>query len=65
MGCCDNKHQIQESEELLREKIHKLKLSCITYKELKKQFEHYSMSGKLPKKTIKTNIFSKENTLFH
>ena len=64
MGCCDNKHTMQASEELIREKLAHMKISSFTYLEMKQQLETLVIANKLPKKSVESNILSSENPIF-
>jgi hypothetical protein len=61
MGCCENNHTIQASEEYIREKIMNLKLKSITYDEMYKLVDSYAISGKIPKKIVQKSILIREH----
>lgn len=64
MGCCENKHIIQASEEYIRENLFKMKLKSFTYEEMYKLVDSFVITGKIPKKIIQKSILNKDNVSF-
>lgn len=64
MGCCDNKHVIQASEEAIRENVREYKLSSYLYTDMEKLINSNIVYGKIQKSKIESTILSKTNKSF-